>query len=325
MPLNGFKTAVLTGKSTTHPADYSPFGMLLPNRHESTNEYRYGFNGMEKDDEVSGEGNSYDFGARLYNPRVGRWMSTDAFESKFPSWSPYVFAFNNPLCFVDLDGNEPIPLSKLWAEAQKSETLIKLFTDLKIDKNNYSDYISIGPADGGTYTTREGQIVIAGTENLRNGMQGLMHEVSNLSKLANFDKLMDAVKNGEYNGDYESYGMDIVKEEMVGARNQMILGFELNYDSGEEGWSDWAELYKTNPQKVINLIDAHYASDESIKSVTLEKGDKIAYLEYAKRGKKMRENFLKSNPGERKDGEVMGDKNSTDTETDTDEGGDSGN
>ncbi len=31
--------------------------------------YRYGFNGMEKDDEISGSGNSYDFGARTYDPR----------------------------------------------------------------------------------------------------------------------------------------------------------------------------------------------------------------------------------------------------------------
>jgi RHS repeat-associated protein len=39
--------------------------------------YTYGFQGQEKDDEVSGEGNSYDFGARFYNSRVGRWLSVD--------------------------------------------------------------------------------------------------------------------------------------------------------------------------------------------------------------------------------------------------------
>ena len=52
--------------------DYYPFGMLLPNRHGSTDSYRYGFNGMEKDDKVKGEGNSYDFGARMYDSRIGR-------------------------------------------------------------------------------------------------------------------------------------------------------------------------------------------------------------------------------------------------------------
>jgi len=82
--------------------------MLLPNRHESSNEYRYGFNGMEKDDEVSGEGNSYDFGARLYNPRVGRWLTLDPMASSYPNQSPYNFAVNSPLLFNDPNGEDAI-------------------------------------------------------------------------------------------------------------------------------------------------------------------------------------------------------------------------
>jgi len=39
--------------------------------------YRFGFNGQEKDDELKGEGNSYDFGARIYNPRLGIFLSPD--------------------------------------------------------------------------------------------------------------------------------------------------------------------------------------------------------------------------------------------------------
>ncbi|MFH6990836.1 hypothetical protein ACHRVW_24215, partial [Flavobacterium collinsii] len=42
--------------------DYYPFGMLVPNRHADTKEYRYGFNGKEKDNEIrGGQGNSYDY------------------------------------------------------------------------------------------------------------------------------------------------------------------------------------------------------------------------------------------------------------------------
>jgi RHS repeat-associated protein len=88
-------------------ADYYPFGMLMPNRHGGTLG-RYGFNGMESDDEVSGAKNSYDFGARLYNPRIARWLSTDAYESKYPSSTPYNFAVNNPLLFIDPDGNDNV-------------------------------------------------------------------------------------------------------------------------------------------------------------------------------------------------------------------------
>lgn len=45
-----------------------PFGSLVPNRHGSSGSYRYGFNGKEKDDEIKGEGNSIDFGSRMYDP-----------------------------------------------------------------------------------------------------------------------------------------------------------------------------------------------------------------------------------------------------------------
>ncbi len=68
--------------------------------------YRYGFNGMERDDEMKGSGNSYDFGARIYDSRLGRWMSTDAFEAKYPYVSPYNYSLNNPIYFTDPDGNE---------------------------------------------------------------------------------------------------------------------------------------------------------------------------------------------------------------------------
>lgn len=67
--------------------------------------YRYGFNGMEKDDEVKGNGNSYDFGARILDVRLGRWLTVDSYLSKYPSISPYSAFENNPLRFIDPTGD----------------------------------------------------------------------------------------------------------------------------------------------------------------------------------------------------------------------------
>jgi len=72
----------------------------------SKGEYRYGFNGMEKDHELKGEGNSLDFGARIYDSRLGRWMSVDPLIAKYPSWNPYCFALNNPTFYYDKDGRD---------------------------------------------------------------------------------------------------------------------------------------------------------------------------------------------------------------------------
>jgi RHS repeat-associated protein len=85
--------------------DYYPFGMLKPGEQFSSPNYRYGFNGMEKDDEIKGNGNSYDFGARLYSSRIGKWMSIDSEWKLYPDISPYAFAVNNPIRYVDPDGN----------------------------------------------------------------------------------------------------------------------------------------------------------------------------------------------------------------------------
>lgn len=81
--------------------DYEPGGSLLPGRNYSSSSYNYGFNGMPKDDEIHGAtGTSYDFGARLHDPRVGRWLSLDMKSSKYPAHSPSGFVANNPILNV---------------------------------------------------------------------------------------------------------------------------------------------------------------------------------------------------------------------------------
>ena|GEM_PF-3015321 len=82
-------------------ADYYPFGMMMPGRNTNSADYRYGYNGMEKDPELKGEGNSYTTEFRQYDPRLGRWMSLDPLMMQFPDLSPYVAFDNNPVYYTD--------------------------------------------------------------------------------------------------------------------------------------------------------------------------------------------------------------------------------
>ncbi len=77
--------------------------------YDLSSDYRYGYNGKEKDNEIKGEANSLDYGARIYDPRVGRWMSTDPKERDMPDHSPYQTNFNNPIFYMDPDGEKPWP------------------------------------------------------------------------------------------------------------------------------------------------------------------------------------------------------------------------
>jgi RHS repeat-associated protein len=86
--------------------DYYPFGMLQPGRHIETGDssYRYGFNGMEKDNEVKGLGKFIDFAERIYDSRVSKFLSVDPLYYIMSFQSPYLFAGNSPLQFIDRNG-----------------------------------------------------------------------------------------------------------------------------------------------------------------------------------------------------------------------------
>jgi RHS repeat-associated protein len=82
--------------------DYYPFGMGMPGRKLNSDKYRYGFNEKENDPETGWQ----DYGLRIYDPRLGRFLSVDPLALNFPYYSPYHFGGNNPVFFIDLDGAE---------------------------------------------------------------------------------------------------------------------------------------------------------------------------------------------------------------------------
>jgi len=87
-------------------SEYYAFGWQMPARTWNSTKYRYGFNGVEKDDEIKGSGNSYDFQFRIYDSRLGRFLSTDPLEKEYSWNSPYAFAENRPIDGKDLEGKE---------------------------------------------------------------------------------------------------------------------------------------------------------------------------------------------------------------------------
>jgi len=87
-------------------SDYYPYGMEMPGRFENDNTYRYGYNGMEKDDEIKTGGNSYTTEFRQYDPRLGRWLSLDPIMAGYPDMSPYAAFNDNPVFFIDPYGLE---------------------------------------------------------------------------------------------------------------------------------------------------------------------------------------------------------------------------
>ncbi len=80
--------------------------MLIPNRHDETGNYRYGFQGQEQDDEVKGEGNSLNYTFRMHDPRVGRFFAVDPLFKDYPYNSTYAFSENRVMDAIELEGLE---------------------------------------------------------------------------------------------------------------------------------------------------------------------------------------------------------------------------
>jgi RHS repeat-associated protein len=106
---NSDSTVDYYGPDVMTANDYYPFGMGMPERnYASTTIYRYGFNGYENDNEIKGQGNSLDFGSRVYDPRLGKWLSLDPLQSKYPNESNYSYVSGNPIIYKDVDGKDKI-------------------------------------------------------------------------------------------------------------------------------------------------------------------------------------------------------------------------
>ena len=92
----GFNAVVISA------TDYYPFGMGIDSRSYTSSLYRYGFNGKENDKETGEQ----DYGMRIYDPRIAKFLSVDPISYKYPFLTPYQFASNSPIASIDIDGLE---------------------------------------------------------------------------------------------------------------------------------------------------------------------------------------------------------------------------
>lgn len=261
-------------------------------------DYRFGFNGMEKDNEAKGQGNSYDFGARIYDSRLGRWMSADPFFNKTPDWSPYRGMLDNPLLFVDPGGKTEYIVT-ITINALTGETAIEITTTAKIMTdgmrharttwlagseyyvNEYYDYANVtiktvNPETGVT-TTTTGTIIFNETESkdetivLKDGEKcgtTLKEEFKKEDHgiQVNFGIGMSGSGDGPLHQDFAKH--------ILGHINFNDLNLALKRSSLSTGWNPgkgtWRKMESGKVKEWINNLNAARKTGEKIgKAFTL--------------------------------------------------------
>jgi RHS repeat-associated protein len=105
--------------------EYYPFGSMFAANNLQNNLYLY--NGKELNNEFF---ENYDYGARFYDPQIGRWHAVDPLAEKYPNISPYAYVANIPVNFIDPDGRKVRGITKQDAQNFR-DNIYKVLADDK--------------------------------------------------------------------------------------------------------------------------------------------------------------------------------------------------
>lgn len=200
-------------------SDYYPFGLEMAGRSASdTTAYRYGFNGKEKDTDFA---NHYDYGFRIYNPRIAKFLSVDPLTMEYPWYTPYQFAGNKPIRFIDLDGLEEMDKMEMSAAATGTTVLVRetvgtmTFNEAMefVGKKSWKGAKFVG---GVVFATA---IFVFTSTDLNGAEQEIMDDKNRkLSERFYFDYLEQKILNGEGLSDDEIDSYVVLSEKITGKR-----------------------------------------------------------------------------------------------------------
>ena len=122
--------------------DYYAFGKGQPGRSYLGNgNIKIGFNGKRRDDEGEFGLTAYDYGFRIYNPDIGKFLSVDPLTKSFPWYAPYQFAGNTPIVAIDLDGLEILDYRSMYKLKLNKTKIGKVFyVDHRSNETNIPSY-----------------------------------------------------------------------------------------------------------------------------------------------------------------------------------------
>ena len=223
--------------------DYYPFGMLVPNRNYSSLEYRYGFQGQEKDDEVKGNGNSLNYKFRMYDPRVGRFFATDPLESTYPWNSTYAFSENRVIDGIDLEGLEFTTYDITFVDGRIQDFKVTTDFDLK------------NPETKGPGIQSNFKFLITGKEKIENRKITPSQFIKAREDIVSyFNRIVEVKKKSFFTSKVRE---EFSKRKVNSFTEFQILQLDIQIDKLDERIYRGKLVYNTkyNPDNLINTAD----------------------------------------------------------------------
>ena len=289
------RDAPFTAPELIADRDYLAFGLGLERAEDiplavsgivKQSEYRYAFNGKEQDDKgewvsinspdnIQRSSTHYDYGFRIYNPGLARFLSLDPLTTEYPMLTPYQFASNRPIDGIDIDGQEYLTYIINWYDNMESP-------EISVVHYNPNQHNQHGPQGRGL------KYVVNYWETRANGLPQL-----NKDKNTNFFYARDAplteyglyfgatglykiTKDGELNKKVYDYSIDPVDYVDFGA-----WVHDKGYDAvGAAGASGLLSDVATIPADLRAIETWQEVVDLGVKGVDPHNGQPISQDEY---------------------------------------------
>ncbi len=182
---------------------YYPFGMLQPGRSAPANPslaggYRFGYNGKEKDNNGEFGLTNYDYGFRIYNQGLGRFLSVDPLTKDFPYLTPYQFASNTPIQAIDLDGQEKFHYTLSFTAQGKTKLIAGKVEDFTVTTSSWKPTLS-NPLHTETSTIKNPQVeyIVHGNVPVTMGLGGEFETTQDVTwTFTDKQKLYEAERRG---------------------------------------------------------------------------------------------------------------------------------